>query len=74
MIDSILNREKRTIILDRLLVDDSIHGKVLITDPNTIQAQAAQHFQQFALLQNTPPPMNDRWTQQYAPKEYINVE
>ena len=59
MIDSILNRDRRRIVLDRLLVNDPLHGKVLITDPKTIQTHAAQHFQQYALSQNTSPSMNE---------------
>jgi len=45
MIDSILNRERRRIVLDRLLIKDPAHGNVLITDPAAIKQQAAQHFQ-----------------------------
>ncbi len=45
MIDSILNREKRTIVLDRLLYKDPIHGSVLITDAQSIQKHAVLHFQ-----------------------------
>jgi len=45
MIDSILNRSKRTIVLDRLLVKDPVHGSVLITDVHQIQQHAVQHFQ-----------------------------
>jgi len=59
MIDSILNRDRRRIVLDRLLVNDPLHDKVLITDPKTIQTHAAQHFQQYALSQNTSPSMNE---------------
>jgi len=74
MIDSILNREKKRIVLDRLLYTDPVHGNVLITDADTIKQHVAHHFQQFALPQTNPPPMNDRWTQQYRPKSYIKEE
>ncbi len=74
MIDSILNRDRKRIVLDRLLITDPVHGKVLVTDPTTIKQHAAHHFQQYALPQTTVPPMNDRWLQQYAPKEYIKDE
>ncbi len=74
MIDSILNREKQSIILDRLLVTDPVHGKVLITDATTIQKHAVKHFQQYALPQAAPPPMNERWSAQFAPKHYIQAE
>ncbi len=59
MIDSILNREKRSIILDRLLVKDPVHSQFLITDVTTIKQHAVQHFQQYALPLTDPPPMNE---------------
>ncbi len=45
MIDSILNRERKRIVLDHLLYKDPVHGNVLITDAETIKQQAAKHFQ-----------------------------
>ncbi len=54
MIDSIFNREKRTIVLDRLLVKDPVHDQVLLTDPQTIQQHAVLHFQQYALPPTAP--------------------
>ena len=45
MIDSLLNRDKRRIVLDRLLVKDPDQGHVLITDVTLIKQHAAQHFQ-----------------------------
>jgi len=74
MIDSILNWEKQSIILDRLLVKDPVHGNILITDPTIIQKQAINHFQQFALPKTAPPLMNERWFTQFAPKTYIQAE
>ncbi len=44
MIDSILNRERRSIVLDRLLYKDPVQGNILITDASTIQRHAVQHF------------------------------
>ena len=74
MIDSILNRERRRIVLDRLLYKDPVQGHILITDADTIKKHAALHFQQYALPQSPPPPMNHRWTKQYAPKPNIKDE
>jgi len=74
MINSILNREKRSIILDCLLVTDPVHGKVLITDVTTIKKHAVQHFQQYALPHTAPPPMNERWSKQFTPKQYIQAK
>ncbi len=72
MIDSILNREKRTILLDRLIIKDPIHGQMLIMNPQTIQTHAMQHFQQYALPYTASPQMNERWLAQFASKPYIN--
>ena len=74
MIDSILNRERRRIVFDRLLYKDPELGHILLTDATAIKQHAAHHFQQYALSQTNPPPMNDRWTKQYAPKSYIKDE
>ncbi len=72
MIDSILNWPKRCIVLDRLLYKDLVQGNVLITDAQTIQKHAVMHFQQYALPNSTPPSINDRWLNQFAPKEHVN--
>ncbi len=61
MIDSILNRERRRIVLDRLIYKDPVHSSILITDPHTIQKHAIQHFQQYAIPHTAPVPMSDRW-------------
>ena len=71
MIDSILNRKRRSIILDRLLYKDPVHGNVLIMNTHTIQQHAISHFQQYALPQTAPPLMNNRWSEQFAPKQYV---
>ncbi len=73
MIDSILNWEKQSIILDRLLYKDPVHGNILITDATTIKKHAVQHFQQYALPHTAPPPMNEQWSKQFAPKQYIQA-
>ena len=74
MIDSILNRERKSIVLDHLIYKDPVHDNVFITNATTIKKHAAQHFQQYVLFQIASPPMNDRWTNQYAPKSYIKDE
>ncbi len=62
MIDSILNREKRCIVLDRLLVKDPVHGNILVTNANTIQQLAVNHFQQYVIPSVPVTHMNERWT------------
>ncbi len=74
MINSILNRTRKHIVLDRLLCKDPVYGNVLITDAESIKQKAAQHFQQYALPQSDPPLLNDRWTKQYASKSFIKEE
>jgi len=59
-------------VLDRLVYTDPVHGKVLITDAQTIKERAATHFQQYALPLTAPPPMNERWSEQFAPKSFID--
>ena len=44
MIDFILNREKKRIVLDRILYKDPEQGHILITDADTIKKHAALHF------------------------------
>ena len=68
MIDSILNREHKSIILDRLLYKDPVHDNVLITDAHTIQRHAVKHFQQYALPPTAPSLMNKRWSRQFMPQ------
>ncbi len=72
MINSILNREKHSIVLDRLLYKDPVHGSILITDAHTIQKHAIQHFQQYAIPHTAPVQMNDRWINQFTPRTFIN--
>jgi len=57
-----------------LLYTDPVHEQVLLTDPHLIQQQAVKHFQQFALPNTILPPMNERWTKQFEPKQYIKAE
>jgi len=44
MIDSILNRAKRCIVLDRIVYTDPVHSKMLIMDTQTIKKHAVMHF------------------------------
>src|SRR5215216_3485817 len=73
MIDSILNRKKNTIILDRLLINDPITGNKRFTvDPNEIKESTRHHFQNFALPDTASHPIPSRWINQYRPKDYIS--
>ncbi|SRR6266540_4821225 len=72
MIDFLLNRTKRTIVLDQLLVKDPIHDNMLITDTTTIKKLAAEHYQSYTIPITSPKLMNDRWAAQYELKANIN--
>ena len=67
MIDSILERKRRRITLDKVLVRKS-DGMELITDPSELNEQINLHFQTSAKAVDVQPDLNDRWTKQYAPK------
>ena len=71
-ISSALGKEKRIITLDRIMVD--VDGNdTLITDPDDIKREVNKHFQTIAgLPPHNLPPLNERWTAQYAPRSDIN--
>ncbi|PKY59943.1 hypothetical protein RhiirA4_430771 [Rhizophagus irregularis] len=72
-ISSSLNRERRCIVLDRVLVVDIPDGPKLLVAPEEIKAAAITHFQNvvgpsvspFDSLSTLPP----RWKKRYAPLE-----
>ncbi|CAB4431759.1 unnamed protein product [Rhizophagus irregularis] len=72
-ISSSLNRERRCIVLDRVLVVDISNGPKLLVAPEEIKAAAITHFQNvvgpsvspFDSLSALPP----RWKKRYAPLE-----
>ena len=75
MIDSILNRKKRSIVMDRLLIDDQLSGSKRFTiDPDEIKSAAIDHFQNYALPTSPSRPLTCKWIQQYKPKDYINKD
>jgi len=73
MIDSILNRKKRSIIMDRLLIDiPNSNDKYFSIDPIEIKNAAINHFQNYALPTEAERPLNNRWTIQYQPQDHID--
>jgi hypothetical protein len=61
MIDSILNRKKRSIIMDRLLIDiPNSNDKYFSIDPTEIKNAAINHFQNYALPTEAKRPLNTR--------------
>ena len=75
MINSILDREKQAIVIDRLVVKQDDKNIELILDHDKIKDKVIDHFQKCALPPklDSPPPMPQRWIDQYTPKDYINA-
>ncbi len=75
MLNSLLNRSKRVIRLDRLVVKDSRGDQILLTDPAAIKQATIHHFQNVADSSHTPKDHTIEWAQwlpEYAPRDYIN--
>jgi exonuclease III/ribonuclease HI len=70
MITSILERKKKSIVLDRVIVK---RGNIieLITDPDLVNKETILHFQTVAGGINESKQLNDRWQAQYSPKSDI---
>src|SRR6266487_1563008 len=64
MIDSIANREMKSIVIDRLVIDQN-NDLSLITDPTSIKRLVNEHFQ-------TCPGVVNRDKPQYSPKDDID--
>jgi hypothetical protein len=71
MIDSFLERNKRTIIIDRVLQTKD-NQQVLVTDPDEIKRLTNDHFQNCAGGHHTPRQIPDQWKPQYEPRSDIN--
>jgi hypothetical protein len=77
-IRSSLNREKRSIVLDRVLVTDTSDVPQLLVTPDDIHAAAIKHFQNivgpssfpFKTLNELP----ERWKNRYSPIVEINSD
>jgi len=75
MLDSLLNRTKRVIKLDRLIIKDAFNNKMLITDPIQIKTATVHHFQHIASFVNQPKesiPTWSFWSSEYAPRSDID--
>jgi hypothetical protein len=71
MLDSIMDREVKTIVIDRLITIED--GKeVLITRPKDIMRLTNTHFQHVAGTTNQDKELNPRWRDQYRSKDNIN--
>jgi len=70
MINSILERHKKKIVIDRLFVKEHGVNKIIL-DPTEIKSKVAHHFQNIAVPEQPPLPLYGRWTQQYSPLSTI---
>ena len=71
MINSILSWHRKKIVIDRLFINNGNQYE-LILDEETIKEKVNYHFQNIAVPINQPSPIDERWIEQYIPKEYIN--
>jgi len=72
MIASILEKKRRRITLDRILVtkDDA---QILLTEPYEINQAIVDHYQMATQEINNVTFLNNRWQNQYALKEKIDI-
>ncbi len=54
MLDSLLNRHKQIICLDRFVINDDNNDRILITDPDQIKKAMVYHFQNVVGSTHTP--------------------
>ena len=71
MIDSFLAREKRTIVIDRVLQTVDNH-QTLVTDPTEIKRLTNTHFQTCPGGIHEEKTIPDQWKQQYTPSDSID--
>ena len=71
MINSILNRHKKKIVIDCLFTNDNDEFN-LVLDKKIIKEKVNDHFQNVAVSMNSPNPISGRQEEQYTPKDYIN--
>ena len=68
MINSILERKQRRIVLDRVLTKDDQNDKyTLITDPSAVATEVNHHFQHVAGGSPQVPVLSPRWSAWYFP-------
>ena len=67
MLDSILNRKKRSIIIDRLLIDNELE-----LDPDIIKSATNKHFQTVTNSHHSPANIPEDWQDFYLPQDHID--
>ncbi|CAG8779782.1 9463_t:CDS:2, partial [Rhizophagus irregularis] len=71
MINSIMEREIKSIVLDKVLIKENNEDK-LITDEEKIKDIVNDHFQNIAGSTNQPKILSEYWAKFYFPQDEIN--
>src|SRR3990170_473844 len=76
MISSLLERKKRIINLDRVMIQNAQNRQELLTDPEDVKTATIDHFQNIAGSTNHSVDINNpewlKWKQDYKPIDDIN--
>jgi ribonuclease HI len=74
MINSIINRRKKTIVLDKVIeiIDEKSGDIKLVTSPNEVKHLTNKHFQTIAGGQHQTKTIPEEWRDTYTPKTEVN--
>jgi hypothetical protein len=72
MINSILDKPYRRIVLDRILIENNDHSTVLLTDKEDINSATIKHFQTAAGAVNELKVILSEWQSEYTPQSAID--
>jgi endonuclease/exonuclease/phosphatase family metal-dependent hydrolase len=73
MINSLIDCQKRKIVIDRVLINNK-NNQELLVDPVQIKEATVHHFQTCAGGTNIRKEIPQQWQQQYSPKSNINPD
>ena len=75
MIDSMLSKNRKKIVLDRVLVENTDGSQELLLDPEDIKDATVEHFKKAAgITHEHVMLMNERWTRQYTELSFVKDE
>ena len=74
MLDSILDRDKRKIIIDKVITKDENNNTVLLTEAEEIKRKTAHHFQNVAGSKNSIKKIPQEWQSSYKPDTNIDKD
>src|SRR3990170_1156173 len=72
MLDSLLERDKRKIVIDKVITKDKNNEMVLLTEAEDVKEKVADHFQKVAGSRNKPKPIPTEWADYYKPLKNID--